>query len=252
MRRPHGEKPFSHRLYEPNVLDDFHYSMIFQDESGDTDTEPSYSCDAELDDERFSPPFIQEREEPADRRQAYHSHEESLLPAQSFFAHTRTGRPVHELSSCQKRKSSREMENERIRILLERQKGQILAEVRTEIQKHEFQADADRRGLQELNGIIESQRREIDHTIAGDEQLRRDQLLLQEQLSEQNRDLREANMKSLNEMEELKRIQELRVDESSRRRSIENQDTINDLTARIQELQNEVNCLNDSRDFLRC
>ena len=30
---------------------------------------------------------------------------------------------------------------------------------------------------------------------------------------------------------------------------IENQDTIHELTARIQERQNEVNCLNDSRDF---
>ena len=30
---------------------------------------------------------------------------------------------------------------------------------------------------------------------------------------------------------------------------IENQDTIHELTARIQELQNEVNCMNDSRDF---
>ena len=74
-------------------------------------------------------------------------------------------------------------------------------------------------------------------------------LLLQEQLSEQNRDLREAHIKSLREMEELKRFQELRIDESSRRRLIENQDTINELTARIQELQNEVNCMNDSRDF---
>ena len=99
---------------EPKLLDNFHYSetsaMIFQDESGDIDTEPSYLCDAELDDETIgkalsSPLFIQEREEPADRRQAYHSHEESLLPAQSFFAHTRTGRPVHELSSCQKNES---------------------------------------------------------------------------------------------------------------------------------------------------
>ena len=72
--------------YKPNVLDDFHYSgtsaMIFEDESGDIDTEPSYSCDAELDDETIgkalsSPPFIQEREEPANRRQACHSHEES-------------------------------------------------------------------------------------------------------------------------------------------------------------------------------
>ena len=85
-------------IYEPNVLDDFHYSetteMIFQEESGDMDTGPSYLSDAELDDETTigkalsSPLFIWEREEPADRRQAYHSHEESLLPAQSFFTHT--------------------------------------------------------------------------------------------------------------------------------------------------------------------
>ena len=49
-------------------------------------------------------------------------------------------------------------------------------------------------------------------------------------------------------MEELKKVQELRVDEFSRRRMIEDQDTINELTGRIQELQNEVNCMNDSRD----
>ena len=80
--------------YEPKLLDDFDHSetsaMIFQDESGDKDTEPSYSCNAELDDEIIgkalsSPLFIQEREEPANWRQAYHSQEESLLPAQSFF-----------------------------------------------------------------------------------------------------------------------------------------------------------------------
>ena len=89
--------------YEPKLLDNFDHSdtsaMIFQDESGDIDTVPSYSCDAELDDEIIgkalsSPLFIQEREEPANLRQAYHSHEESLLPAQSFFAHTSTGRPI--------------------------------------------------------------------------------------------------------------------------------------------------------------
>ena len=89
---------------------------------------------------------------------------------------------------------------------------------------------------------------EIEHALAGDEQLRRDQLL-QEQLSEQNRDLREAHIKSLHEMEELKSVQGLRVDEFSRRRLIENQDTINELSAMIRELQNEVNCMNDSRDF---
>ena len=141
------------------------------------------------------------------------------------------------------------MENERIRILLERQKEQILAEVRTEIHEHEFQADSDRRSIQVLNGIIESQRREIDHTLAGDEQLRRDQLLLHEQLTEQNRELREAHMKCLNEMEELKRFQVSIFDGFQRRKLIEDRDTINELTGKIQELQNEVNCMSDSRDF---
>ena len=56
-------------------------------------------------------------------------------------------------------------------------------------------------------------------------------------------------MRSLYEMEELKRVQGSRVDEFSRRRLTENQDTFNEVTARIQELRNEVNCLNDSRDF---
>ena len=50
-------------------------------------------------------------------------------------------------------------------------------------------------------------------------------------------------------MEELKRVQELRADEFSRRRLIEDRDTVLELTVRIQELQNEVNCMNDSRDF---
>ena len=41
--------------HETKLLDNFDYSdtsaMIFKDESGDIDPEPSYSCDAELDDE---------------------------------------------------------------------------------------------------------------------------------------------------------------------------------------------------------
>ena len=51
-----------------------------------------------------------------------------------------------------------------------------------------------------MNGVIESQRGEINRALAGDEQLRRDQQLLHEQFLEQNRELREAHEKSLNEM----------------------------------------------------
>ena len=64
-----------------------------------------------------------------------------------------------------------------------------------------------------------------------------------------NRELREAHMKSLNEMEELKRFQGSTFDGISRRRLIEDRDTILELTGKLQELQNEVNCMNDSRDF---
>ena len=113
---------------------------------------------------------------------------------------------------------SRDSENEQIRILLERQKEQILADCRAEVQKHEFQADYDRRSIQKLNGIIESPRSEVDHVHARDEQLRRDQQLLHEHLLEQVRDLREAHVKSLNEMEELKRAQGSTFDELSRRK----------------------------------
>ena len=65
----------------------------------------------------------------------------------------------------------------------------------------------------------------------------------------QNRELREAHEKSLSEMEELQRFQGSTFDTISRRKLVEDRDTILELTGKIQELQNEVNCMNDSRDF---
>ena len=58
-----------------------------------------------------------------------------------------------------------------------------------------------------------------------------------------------AHEKSLNEMEELKNFQSSTFDTIARRRSVEDQDTILELSGRVQELQNEINCVNDSRDF---
>ena len=215
--------------------------------------------DLEIDDYNIgsalsSPLFTQEREEPAGRRQAYHSPEESLLSSQSLsVGHVRTGRPVSDdfnslISNVWENPCS-DSENEEVRILLERQKEQILADCRAEIQRHEFQADYDRRSIQKLTEVIGSQREEINRALQGDEQRRRDQQLLHEQLLEQNRELREAHEKSLNEMEDLKRFQGSTFETFSRRKLIEDRDTILELTAKIQELQNEVNCMNDSKDF---
>ena len=77
--------------YEPNFFDDYHCSEtteIFLQESS-SDTRPSYLHDAEISDDTIgralsSPLFTQEREEPASRRQAYHSLAESLLPSTCY------------------------------------------------------------------------------------------------------------------------------------------------------------------------
>ena len=78
---------------------------------------------------------------------------------------------------------------------------------------------------------------------------RRDQQQLHEQLSLRNSELREAHHKSLIEMEEVKKFQSSTFDTIARRRFVEDQDTFLELTGKIQELQNEVNCMNDSKDF---
>ena len=61
-----------------------------------------------------------------------------------------------------------------------------------------------------------------------------------EQLLKQNWALREAHEQSLTVMEELKKFQSSTFDTIARRRSVEDQDTILELTGEIQELQNEI------------
>ena len=130
----------------------------------------------------------------------------------------------------------------------DRQKEQILAECQAEIKKHELQADYDRRSVRKFGEIIESQQEEL-HCAQAEELQRRDQQLLHERLLQQNSELREAHHESLNEMEELKRFQSSTFDTIARRRLVEDQDTILELTGKKQDLQNEINCMNDSKDF---
>ena len=114
-------KPTSSTGCEPNVTDNFDYSEtpeIFLQEKS-SGTMPSYLHDVELSDETIgkalsSPLFTQEEDEPAGRRQNYHSFEESLLPSQSLpVCRVITVRPMHDLSSlssCSSEEPSREME----------------------------------------------------------------------------------------------------------------------------------------------
>ena len=117
-------------------------------------------------------------------------------------------------------------ESEQIRIILERQREQILADCQAEIRKHEIQADYDRRSTQQLNETIESQKEEICRAHQGDERRRQDHQLIHEQLLKRNWDLREAHEKSLTEMEELRKFQSSTFDTIVWRKSVEDRDSL--------------------------
>ena len=50
-------------------------------------------------------------------------------------------------------------------------------------------------------------------------------------------------------MEELRKFQSSAFDTIARRKLIEDQNSVLELSGRVQELKNEVNCMNDSKDF---
>ena len=141
-------------------------------------------------------------------------------------SHDRTERPIVETGHEVQRQNS---ENEQIGTLLDRQREQILAVCQAETRKHEFQADYDRRSIQKLSETIESQQEDF-HRAQAEARRQQDHQLLHEQLLKQNWDLREAHEKSLNEMKELKRFQGSTF---SKRKFVEDRDTILELTGKI-------------------
>ena len=59
----------------------------------------------------------------------------------------------------------------------------------------------------------------------------------------------EEHERSLNEMEELNKFQSSTFDSIARRKLVEDQISILELSGRIQELQNAINCMIDSKEF---
>ena len=69
------------------------------------------------------------------------------------------------------------------------------------------------------------------------EESRKEQARLHEELAQRERVLRETQIRSIPEVRELKRAQEMRIDEFSRNALRESHATIRELTSQIQELQ---------------
>ena len=128
----------------------------------------------------------------------------------------RTVRPVEERIA-----EERESSNAQIRTLLNEQRKTIIAEYCEKVSHHEFlaaQAEQDRR-------------------------------ILQDELLRQQQDFREVHQQDLIKMKELLKFQNSTFDEFTKQKFIEDQKIIMELSGRLQELQNEVNCMHDSKDF---
>ena len=86
----------------------------------------------------------------------------------------------------------------------------------------------------------------MDTVNCGYEESRREQARLHEELAQREKPLRETRTRSIHEVEELKRAQEMRIDALSRNELRESHATFQELTSQMQELQERVNKMNDS------
>ena len=143
-------------------------------------------------------------------RNTYSAHSKFSENTQAEKVVDRSGKP-----------EERDSSNAQIRTLLNEQRQMIIAEYCEKVGHHEL------------------------HAAHAEEAHR----LLREELWRQQMDFREVHQQSLTEMEELRKFQNSTFDTLARRKLIEDQNTIMELSGRVQELQNEVNCMNDSKDF---
>ena len=77
-----------------------------------------------------------------------------------------------------------------------------------------------------------------------------DRKALQEELLRQQQDFREVHQQDPMKHQELQKFQNSAFDEFTQKKFIEYQKIIMELSGRLQELQNEVNFMNDSKDFM--
>ena len=236
--------------------------------------------ESDLDDEQIrnmlaSPLCSQEREASADRSRAYHSFRENS--SVKFISLPRKCRETCRNVLTQ-RKSSQETLSDRegispghqpvqrkdetsfrfsdpeeaATLVLEEQRDHLLAEAKSEIFKQECKVDSLNTCIREFQRQAHSNLLEMDYVKYRYEESRREQARLHEELAQREKALRDTRIRNIHEVEELKRAQEMRIDEFSRNELRESHATLQELTSQLQELQERMNCMNDSRDVSRC
>ena len=199
--------------YEPNAYD-FNETSV-EPYMQLLDSPPLFSNKVSSADPDYDDAALEDMLHQAHRAQAYHSLREDLsVSLSSSSMSDRTDRPVGDRTG-------------------------------RPVEQRNQEAQIGLRPTSEKSKFLQSAKQEP----RAEEVQQRDQQLPQGQLLQQNLELREAHQRSLTEMEELRKFQSSTFDTIARRKLVEDQNTFLELSGRIQELQNEINCMNDSKEF---
>ena len=125
----------------------------------------------------------------------------------------------------------------------------MLNQARSELMNQEHQVGYLNSCIDELQQQAYAQRLELEDAHQGYIESRREQLRLQEELSMKEKALQETQIRNVHEMGEMKRAQELRVDEFSVQELRESHETIQRLTSQMKEMQEQMSSMNDSGEF---
>ena len=120
--------------------------------------------------------------------------------------------------------------------LLEGNREHLLSQARSELMKQEHKLESLNNCIDELQQQAYSQRLDLENAHHGYVESRREQGRLQEEFVMKEKVLRETQIRSMHEMGEMKRAQELRVDEFSVQKLRESHETSQRLTSQVQRI----------------
>ena len=121
--------------------------------------------------------------------------------------------------------------------LLDGNRDHLVAEARAELMKQEYKVESLNTCIGELQQQTYARRLELENAHHGHVESRREQIRLQEELVMKEKTVPDTQIRNIHEMGES--VQKLG----------ESDDMVQKLTSQIQELQERVNCINDSGDF---
>ena len=125
---------------------------------------------------------------------------------------------------------------EAARTFLEEQRDHHLTEVKSEILKQECKVDTLNTCIREFQRQAHSNRLELDRVSCGYEESKRAGPTSR-RIGSARKSLRDTRIRSIHEVEELNRAQEMRIDEFSRHELRESHAAMQELTSQIQDLQ---------------